>query len=508
MYSYFHHRLENVAWAVVTAVIVVFLHVLTLRAGFGFDACEYYIAAEDWLEGGRPYLDFFMTKTPGMMFLTAALFSMFGSHAEWLAWYTTAVNLGWAAASAWAVAPLIGRRLAWWVMPLCLVAGICCMINFWNTEQPLVLFMALGVGCWLRRLDHPVLLGLVAGLCIGIATVFKLFAVLALGSLGLMIFLLPGRSRRRDLLCLGVGFSAVIFLIVLWASSRGVLDAMWRESVMTALFDYQAHTSYLADFLKRIGWFVIPTASGMITNACRAIALRPVDRREPGFVLSILGLPFLIPLLKNQAAHYLVPFIPFAVAWVLWEGSRLWANLSQPIRGRLVAAVSVAGLVLVVALASYKRGSLERVWRGGDADKAREISARLARRVGSGERMIFINAGPYPHTALYWMTGERPYPWPFLAISGFVKQPIEDFGFEPFYEICADPKTRLLGIRFDVPMEETLPWVFSKSELARLERLLDQFYQPVAEFPGVYARKEPLEPPHAFGRGPYQGEPF
>src|SRR5437868_15211236 len=101
MYSYSHKRGECFAWFAFTAIVIAFLHFLTARAGFGFDACDYYVSAEDWLAGARPYRDFFQTKTPGILFLTAGLFKCFSSAAVWLPFYTTSINLAWAAASCW-----------------------------------------------------------------------------------------------------------------------------------------------------------------------------------------------------------------------------------------------------------------------------------------------------------------------------------------------------------------------------------------------------------------------
>jgi hypothetical protein len=258
----------------------------------------------------------------------------------------------------------------------------------------------------------------------------------------------------------------------------------------------------LGDFIKRIGWFVIPAAIGMSLSL--VLGWR---RRDAGFVLALIGLPFLLTLFKNQAAHYVIPFVPFAVAWFLWSAGRLCEPLSGPVRRVLAVSATVAALAVIVGLAGYKRSSFARLFAGPSADP-RAACGSLARWVGRDERAIFINAGPYPHVALYWMTGTRPYPWPFMALTGFVDGPIREFGFDKFYGLCGDPKTRLLGIRLDAPMDSTLPWVFSPDELRRLERLLGEDYEPLPEFPGVYLRKGSVSVSKTFGRGPYRGDPI
>jgi len=498
MYLYFHTKREWVAWLAVSLVTAGFLHFLSARAGFGFDACDYYIAAEDWLAGTRPYGDFFQTKTPGIIFLTGALFKFISSRAEWLPWYTTAVNLGWAAAAAWSVAPLIGRRLALWTFPGSLAVSLCCMANFWNTEQPMLLFAALGVGCWLRSTGPS--MRVVAGALIGAAALFKLFALLPLASLLALTVLSRRRARVRSAALLAAGFAVPLLLTGIWAVGAGVFVDAWRQSVVTPLFGYASHTEYMGDFLRRIGWFVIPAGIGMFGSLVVGW-----NRRDTGFVLAFIGLPFLLTLFKNQAAHYVIPFVPYAVAWILWLGDRLWEPLSKSVRR--VAWMSAASLVLLLAigLASYKRASFARLFAGPSADP-RPACGKLAQWVGDGDRAIFINAGPYPHVALYWMTGTRPYPWPFIALSGFVKEPIQEFGYGRFRDLCADPKTRLLGIRFDVPIDPTLPWVFSPEQLRELEQIVGEQFEPIGEFPGVYLRKGSVRASKAFPRGPYRGD--
>lgn len=509
MDSFFNRRWERAAWLVVTGIVVAFLHFLTVRAGFGFDACDYYVAAEDWLAGARPYHDFFQTKTPGILFLTAMLFKTFSSHAGWLPWYTTAVNVGWAAAAVWALAPLIGRRLAIWVFPLSLAVSLCCMVNFWNTEQPMTLFAVLGIGCWLRNEKfHRIELEILAGVFIGVATLFKLFAVLSMASLVFLIFLSSRRARFRSAAWLAAGFAVVMLAVGIWAGSDGILGDLWTQSVVMPIFDYPAHTEYLADFAKRAGWFVVPMCLAMAWSAVNGLVWRDADRAGPGFVLAVLGLPYLVPLFKNQAAHYLIPFIPFAVAWCLWTCGAFAERLSAPVGRKFAAVASIAGLAVFAGLVSYKKSSLERILFHDPSAGQKKTCGEIAKWVGRDERVIFLNAGPYPHIALYWMTGERPYPWPFTSLTAFVKKPIQQFGFEKFYGICSDPKTRMLGLRLDVPMDQTLAWVYSPAEMKKLEQLIQREYRPMPEFPGVFLRVGSAPQTSAFRRGPFKGDRF
>jgi hypothetical protein len=329
-----------------------------------------------------------------------------------------------------------------------------------------------------------------------------------MASFFLLIFLSSHRVRVWSALRLIGGFIVAPMLVGIWAGSGGFLGDLWKQSIVMPIFDYPAHTQYLADFLKRAGWFVVPAGLGMAWCAVSGSLWRDADRAEPGFVLAVLGLPYLVPLFKNQAAHYLIPFIPFAVAWFLWTAASFAEKLSSSVGRKLAAIASIAGLAVFAGLVAYKKSSLERILFQNPAMAQRKACGELAKWVGPDERAIFLNAGPYPHIALYWMTGTRPYPWPFVALTGFVKKPIREFGFEKFYAICSDPKTRILGLRFDVPMEETLPWQYKDAELKKLQNLLRVSYTPLPDFPGVYVRKGSTPKSAAFRRGPFKGDRF
>ena len=373
----------------------------------------------------------------------------------------------------------------------------------------MLLFVMAGVGLWIRNREarNPGIDAL-AGLCIGIGSIFKLFAVLSLASACLLFLLMQRRTDWRGVLSILSGFAVPWIVIGIWAAAGGFFAPMWTQSVVMPLFDYPAHTEYLSDFSKRIGWFVILISPGMVWSALNGFLWKHADRGSPAFLLAVFGLPYLLPLFKNQAAHYLIPFIPFAVAWLLWSAS-LFAQRVSPSLSRGVAVV-VAAIALVVGgwLFAYKKSSLQRIVSQDPTVAERKAAAGFARWVAPGERAMLINAGPYPHIALYWMTGERPYPWPFPALTGFVKKPIEQFGFERFYRLCADSKTRIVAMRFDIPMDSTLPWVFSQQQISKLQQLIHDQYVPHPEFPGVFLRKGSKPVANSFRRGPFRGESF
>lgn len=488
---------ETVVWNVSVLAAIAVLHALAVRAGPGFDCNEYYLAADDWLRGLQPYRDFFFGKPPGIIWLTAGFFRVGSSAAGWLPWYTTAVNIAWAAAGAWALSPLLGRR-ARWIVPVALGFSAVCMANFWNTEQPMTVLICLALGCWLRREQSASAWATgLSGLWLGLATGFKPFAVLFLVPMAVV-----GGWRR--LLALLAGYALPVTVWCGWAGGLELWGPFVAQAVVTPLRHYPAHIAYLQDFLTRAAWFVVPIAAGMTLSFRRAAP--PGER-----MISWCGLPALVPLLKNQAAHYLIPWLPFAAGYVVLRGARWWDAAGDHHRRRGMILAFVLVLLAGAVAAGSKREAVMRLLQDDPLASYRMDCAELARWLGPDDRLIILNGTRYSPPSLYWGVGGRPYPWPFVSLTSFHRQAVAQLGFKRLYDVCRDTGTRIVIADVEAPMmEPALPWIYAPSDMDQLKALLSRDYDAQGAGTGLryYLRKGSVPVSCAFRGGPYAGEAF
>jgi 4-amino-4-deoxy-L-arabinose transferase-like glycosyltransferase len=286
------------------------------------------------------FLQVWPDKPPLFLWLLAGLFWLTGPDAAAARW------LNIAAATLTIPLVAVGARRLWGSSQAGLAAGLVLALNPYAlsfaptvyTDPLLVLFGTLAVAFALPG-AHRVRAGW-AGVWLGAAIMTKQQGLLYAPLVVSLLFILPARAGRRQLLarCLA-GVALVVLPIMLWDSLRwAVAPSPWDQSVRTyaplALAPLATWASRLLEWAA-LGWYLVASnilwlMAGLALSAALLMHSwwRPVSRQPSAAALLIFGwgaayLALHVVTTVQVWDRYLLPLAPLW-AWALaWPVSRL-----------------------------------------------------------------------------------------------------------------------------------------------------------------------------------------
>lgn len=378
----------------------------SLAYGYGRDQALFHYVAREWLGGRWPYVDVFDLKPPGIYvayFPSALLGDAF--------WPARVVDLCAVLITGALAGRLTDRPGGVGVGALLAVAVHYALFDFWHAGQTEIwqcLFVlagvasglgpgtlgagSLGAGSARRR-------GLAAGLCAGLAVLFKLTAALPCLAIGLALAVRPrpGRALGWATLSGAATLAAPLALFAAVGAWSGVVDLArylpaYAEARPAALGEASA-----AFLLDRAGVVTV-----LVVGAIVLLAARRTARRLP-LALALLALSLGAVLVQRKLVVYHWGALVGPVAWL---GA---LALTQARRRR--TALTLAGLVAAVVIATgppwqanpsltYARFALQHAIPSGLDPRANlslfrgESAWDLRFQVEAGERMRALGADP------------------------------------------------------------------------------------------------------------------
>ncbi len=382
-------------------------------------------------QGLRPYVDFYLHYPPAIPYLAAWIgrFSqdlVFPYHAMWvgtiilstLLVYTTARTLFATKKAVAILATLIftfwhifwAKNIFWFHTPIPALALLSTYFVC-HTSQPRTKHMII-----------PVLLWFLAGIALGIASLFKqpaIFYFLALLAILLVPKLTPRGCQLKHACWLSLGYVLPIALIFLLYAQRGELATFIQYVVTEGVATTNTNTYGTITFLttgppKNLVQFALYL---MLIPYLKLV--RPLLSSKEGFphLLLLAGLAggslFLYPHVWVQYAQMALPFLALVTAYVLAQGKAL----------KLFAGIFLITLIpLLTNLIPHVQKD-----RGSDVSY-RPVVAWLQANTRGDERIFVCCTEP----EIYWYSRRVPasryteYNGPMLATIDLNKEIIED----------------------------------------------------------------------------------
>lgn len=419
--------------------IVAVLGLVNLHQPFTWDQAMFTTAAERLAHGGRPYVDMWDTKQPGIFLFYWLGGSLFGFSEAGIHLFELLVML----AFAWTLIVMLRgafeRRWVASLAALLVVGQYFAIAEDWHLTQveslvPFPLFVALACGARAAAGGRwRALFAFVAGLAAGAVLVFKLALLPLLAAFWLvdLVSLLrgPAAGRVRSLLVCGSALVAGVLVatlpVVAWLAAAGTLGiARWTWFDFPVRFISQLRGLRIRRLLDGVAWFARGWAPLI------ALAVIPVWQllrgRRDGLVVRLLAwiaaglFAILIQRFSYWQYHFLLIAPPVAILAAL-AIDRLWPalrSLAPERSGREVGAVFALALALLshrpLVAAATKAAFLARDGFGLSAAGREREHVRWSR--GGGYARFAIesqwvtrpDARPGPivvvgHPLVYWM---------------------------------------------------------------------------------------------------------
>ena len=493
------------------------MYLYMLGSNFGYDATVHLVIADDWVDGTPPFAKYAEGKPIGIYVLGSILLTLTGSSVPLVHLGVLLVNLTLVAGCV-----LVSRR---WLstVSLAVLAVLLLLLGFFTemvyflTEQPAAIAGLCALGLLLARARSSrgrVLLDGAAGAAIGVGFLFKQVDALYLVAALLLVWMRArlrqaervhgshpvGREATVLVLAAGLPLAAAL----LWAASQGLAASMAYLTLWMPLVEYGSHTLFLKPFLTKLGPLLL---AWLVCSVAFLVELRRRTIEDERSLwragLLAFGGVSLASLWKNQASHYIIPALPFAVAFVV-EVAEQWATRLASGARLVLACLAAAG---VLALGWTYRGYAKRLTNPPDL----AVDAAYARAIASltrpGEQALLINGLRRATSYMYWTTGLRP-PWRYLTID----QPAYALAPQAPGELLAAMRNEQTSLVSWDPVEPAsyldpgLP--FSAAELADARQVLEQRFERVSElggfeFPGLWKLKGRLPAVRPLCDGPF-----
>lgn len=420
-----------------STVVILLLLILALQLLLRFpflaepmegDEGAYAYIAQGLLRGEVPYRDTFDHKPPGIYFIYAGIFRVFGESLTALRMFSAFYSLATGLAVFWFASLLLG-------VPGGLLSALFFAVfsngpflegTSANSEVFMVLPLIFSFGCFIvaQRKGRLSLL-LWSGLLAGTAAMIK--QVAALNFMVLLAFLpvyFAGKDRLKGACLLGGGFLAPVLFFGLYFWSRGALGDLVDNAFLINL-------SYLRPFarvvsvewgklnLYRIGFLLIEESIILLLGAVAVIFFLFKDRKRDIFLLAAWALSSCLGVLAGRYlfGHYFVQLLPplvvlSAYAVIKWQES----DLPKILNRTLVAAVVVLGVIVVLTFYPfYLVYSPEEIsfarYRIDNLALAREVAQIIKVKTLPTDRIMVWGTDPQ----IYFYSGRR-YPGKYVFL--------------------------------------------------------------------------------------------
>ena len=394
---------------ILALVFALVFFIFTYNSGYGYDAIEYLVVGRSLLDGYSVFA-FSPSKSPGIFYVVAAFLKLFpdADHLE-ISALVTVLLLIILAATYMVVRVSHGVRAAFLSSALVAMSAMFMEMNFLETEG-FVFLLALPALPSLRnglRTGSP-LWFFAAGLLIGAGAFFKSVALFYLiGAAGFVILWQYRRGSKtrsvilNSLVALGAGAAVAVFAPALYYARHGETWFYFYWSYVFPFLHYGRDTLYLGKLLVKLSWFWLVLAISLL------LALHP--RVRAAFSMSVyptaslmLGLAALLPLLKNQASHYVFPaagFLSIFIGMTYTAFAEIYPRGRRSLSVLLIFGILMAG----VSIALYRPSALRRLGTLRDYTQETELARRLQILVPEGRTMLCMS-----HPLPYWLA--RRYP--------------------------------------------------------------------------------------------------
>lgn len=465
-------------WVAFAAVFFLF----TYNSGYGYDAIEYLVLAQAWLDG-HSIFDYSPSKPPGI-YLLVSWFLRFVPHAGHfeISALITFIFILAVGATYRLVKGSLGRTAAYIAAGLLALSGFFMEMNFLETE-PFVFLLSLpalpALRDGLRR--STVIPFAMAGALIGAATFFKTVALFY--AVGAAVFIAAwARAKNGDswivIFRYWAGFAMGLVLLlgaplVVYAA-RGEAQPFFYWTYFFPAFHYPSDTLYFSKLLIKLAWFWIALVLGLLLLVHPRVRAPLVMCVYPTAALT-LGMSALLALTKNQASHYVFPAAGFLCIFLGAVFGALAESIARYRYVMLFLSAIVAGLVAANALL-YRPRALSRLFTIADYSEENRLSQRLQSLVPKDRTMLCLS-----HPLPYWLARRPP------AIPSFAThvQFAELFRRDPALLARALDNPKLLLVEFDpawttfrAPALKTDP--AARAALADFHARLRQRFRPIA----------------------------
>lgn len=365
-------------WAVFLAILLAFalFHLVISRLIWSeiplqTDTGIWAYFAARMLEGATLYLDLWESKPPGIFWTFSAAEWLFGVGSDWaLVWLDALVTVAVCGMTYLAARRVAGAGMALFAVCLLSVVMSHRVLADWgdNLEKFVVFFEM--TASWLvvgsARARSASLRWLFAGLCCGLAAVFKqtgiLLLVILVAGLAFDWRALGGPRRGRASVLLLAG-AAVPWVVVLgWLVSNGTMGGFWRQVIVhdvqraaspeleRARLLEPEHWAGVGRHLLLAGVLLGPALAALILRAgekarSAAAAKAPRQSALPAidvyFVYAILA-TLVFVLAPHGYGHYLLHAAPPAAVLLAWLASSRPSFSERPI----VCAICLAGMLI------------------------------------------------------------------------------------------------------------------------------------------------------------------
>ena len=370
-----------------------------------YDEGVHLYAASLWVDGTRPYADFFLAHPPGVIALAAVGLKLgLGLVGLRLIYWLGGLVLAWLVIR---LAAQLRSPLA--EVPPAVVAATAVAFTFSSevvlegtslvmTDLPATLFVMLGVVSLLHDSRRS---GIVAGLLVAMATGFKLQALVVLPGIFAWNWVRRGwRAGTRANLEFGVSFGVVTALI-------HVLLAQSFTHYLHDVYDYQrlrprVNLAWRIGILKQV--FAEPPFTLGLVGAAMLLVDRDRARRGLGWfcLLTTAGLTLAGNTLFVHYYLMIIPLMSVSAAWLVAEIHRSTYKVQR--QALVLAVIAVAGVQILNLANRIGRPLRDGAWEASLVERLRTLPVETI--LTSAPKLAFLTGKRLPMD--YYMVDACP----------------------------------------------------------------------------------------------------
>lgn len=298
------------------------------------------------LEGQLPYLDLFDHKPPGIHYLAAGLFALFGEYWFVPRLFILLINFASAALLYTIGKKDLGQNSAITIAAIYLTLSPWYQGSFFLTEVVINFFFLIVFYCLLHQpFTHRHLNYLLAGLAFGTGLLFK--PTILLSGLALLIGLSLVKERRLHLwLTTGLTFFTGVILGVfpaLWLLiNKNLLNLFFNQVIVFNLYSYPPYP--LTETLSQFPKILVPGLPWWLLGFFGILIIKDSSTL---FKLIRLQLLFIIPLIfLRPYHHYWLQLLP----WVLFMAAYLIKKVKLSLKPMLLFQIALSLAFLIFSL--------------------------------------------------------------------------------------------------------------------------------------------------------------
>lgn len=325
--TFLHNTLGFIVFLLILAILI-YIPIMFLNIDIQHDEGTFMFMAKKILDGATPYKDFFDHKPPGIYYLYAILFVLFGKSLSSIRLGVFVFQLG-TAVTVYFIGKEIKKEIIGKIASILFLIGVFTPITagyIGQTEPFMIFFGTLGIFLYIKSKNgEKFWLVLLSGLFIGIATLFKQSAFLIL--LGLYMYFILGAwlKEKRNLvnlkhmlwqcsvLAIGVGFIwlPILYYFYIAGAYRDLIYAVFQynttEYASFSVLNMRTITYFWSAFKVYAPFWVFGIVAVLLI-VYRFLLHKVYDIT---FLLVVLSCTLPTQLMVRQYRWYFFTIIPF-----------------------------------------------------------------------------------------------------------------------------------------------------------------------------------------------------